>query len=331
MNLTNADLSQLSKQLKQNIDSYCADHYDEGPRSHLGASEIGKSCSRYLWYKFRWVAHKHHDGRMQRLFQRGHFEEPRFCGYLEGIGFKVQLFAKALWWHSESDSYFIDSVDFQKEHADEIDAEHCLDVTKMPNHLKLAELAGVKFDKGKMQIRISDCKGHFGGSTDGIAEHPQYGRFLTEFKTQATGKKFVELCEKGVKLVKPEHFAQMSMYGYKLGLQYAIYMAVNKNDDDLHVEVVELDWKLGEDLVRKAELIIFSETPPNGIGMSVAYFECGWCDMKGICHLNEQPLRNCRSCKHSKPVDNAEWQCEHYGIIPKDAIKIEQPCWESII
>lgn len=288
MNLTPSDLAQLSKQLKTEIDQWCVLTWNDGPRSHLGASQIGHSCSRYLWYCFRWIAYTIHTGRMYRLFQRGHFEEERFIRYLMGIGYDVTVF---------------DENNLHEE------------------------------DKGKRQIRISACKGHFGGSIDGIAERNSQ-RFLTEFKTAGVGKKgdkFSKLVKEGVKVNKPQHWAQMCMYGYKLNLTHAIYMAVNKNDDDLHVEVVELDHKLGADLERKSEMIIFSQEPPAGVSCSRSYYECNYCDAVELCYGNQEPLKNCRSCKHAFPVDNAEWNCEVYGIIPKDAIPIHQPCWESII
>lgn len=292
MQNTNFIPKELSQQIKNQIDNYCSDFYDNGPRSHLGASKIGENCSRALWYGFRWIAHKKHSGQQQRLFQRGHFEEPRFVSYLEAIGFTVQMF----------------------------DAE--------------AVLRGEQ-DKGKMQIRIDDCKYHFGGSVDGIAEHPLYGKFLAEFKTQGIGKKgdkFDKLVKEGVKLNKPVHYAQMCVYGYKLNLKYAIYMAVNKNDDDLYVEVVELDFELAKTLLKKAEMIIYSQTPPNGVSLSAAYYECQFCDYKAVCHQGADSSVNCRSCSKCKPVEDGNWFCEQWNsIVPKECIKDACQEWRSIV
>ena len=284
--MTPFDLTQLSRQLKTDIDSFCEWHFDNGPRSHLGASQIGNPCSKALWLAFRWTAHKVFDGRMQRLLNRGHFEEPRFKLYLTGVGFKV--------------------TEFDETRLNEV-------------------------DKGKRQIRISACKGHFGGSVDGIAERDgQY--FLVEYKTKATGKGFNELAAKGCKLKAPVHFAQQSIYGYKLGLKYSIYMVVDKNTDDLYVEVIELDHFLGAALEKKAELIIFSQEPPNGVSCSPSFYQCQWCDYCGVCYGSEQPLRNCRSCSNAHAVDNSEWLCEKWGnIIPKDFIKQACSEWQSII
>lgn len=58
----------------------------------LGGSQIGRECERELWYSFRWCfagGAKQFDGRMLRLFNRGHREEPVFSDELRGIGAEV--------------------------------------------------------------------------------------------------------------------------------------------------------------------------------------------------------------------------------------------------
>lgn len=56
----------------------------------LGASQIGRECERELWYGFRWCGTgAKFDGRMLRLFNRGHREEAVFTDELRGIGCKV--------------------------------------------------------------------------------------------------------------------------------------------------------------------------------------------------------------------------------------------------
>lgn len=335
LNLSSSlERAQLSKQISNEIDTYCINKYNDGPRSHLGASKIGENCSKALWIGFRWIAHKQADGSQYRLFQRGHFEEPRFIQYLEGIGCYVQQFAKALWFHPESDSYFIDDIDFNCSNS--MDAGLCNDVTNNPLHLKLAEERGVKFDKGKMQLRISDCKGHFGGSLDAEVERYDFGKMLCEMKTQGVGTKedkFDKLVKEGVKKNKPVHYAQMCVYGFKRNLEYAIYMSVNKTNDDLHIEVIKLDWEFAQDLIRKAEMIIFSHEAPQGVSCSPSYFECNWCDFKGVCYSTEQPLVNCRSCINSYPVEDAAWHCKRWNsVIPtKEAILAACPEWSCIL
>ena len=67
------------------------DHYKKSgdcqrPRGYLGASIIGHSCERYLWYTFRACCLPPFDGRMYRLFSTGEREESRVCSDLQSIG-----------------------------------------------------------------------------------------------------------------------------------------------------------------------------------------------------------------------------------------------------
>ena len=79
----------LAARISEEIDSYCATAYNDGHRSHLGASIISKDCDFQLWATFRWLAPSNFSGRMLRLFNRGHREEERFVEWLRGIGFTV--------------------------------------------------------------------------------------------------------------------------------------------------------------------------------------------------------------------------------------------------
>lgn len=180
-------------------------------------------------------------------------------------------------------------------------------------------------NKGAKQYRVSDVGGHFGGSLDGQVWLPEtYGLpfgLLSEYKTKGTGRGFAQLLEKGVKLTNDTHFVQMCVYGYKYGYKYALYMSVNKNDDDLHVEIVELDEKRAIEAINRASDVINSRAPPEKISQSPAFFKCKMCAYKDIC-FNDAPVeKNCRSCIHAVPVDNAKWHCELHGeVIPADFI-----------
>lgn len=72
--------------IKERIDQYWEDNQDDGLRHHLGGSLIGRECSRELWYSFRWATLTRHTGRILRLFNRGHHEEPRMVEWLRQIG-----------------------------------------------------------------------------------------------------------------------------------------------------------------------------------------------------------------------------------------------------
>lgn len=185
-------------------------------------------------------------------------------------------------------------------------------------------------NKGEQQYRIKAVHGHFGGSLDGQIILPErYGipfGMLSEYKTKGTGRGFTELKEKGVKLTNHTHYAQMSMYGRAYGYKYALYMSVCKNDDDLHIEVVELDWRLGEELERKAYDVITAQQPPAKIAESPAYQGCKYCHFSDICHKGASVERNCRSCSNARPVDDGQWYCALYDSVIPSQDYIKQGC-----
>lgn len=272
------ELRKIADQIRSKIDIYCQTAYDDGFRSHLGASLIGHKCKRYLWFNFRWVYHHIHTGRMQRLFNRGHKEELRIEEWLKGSGYEVKL-----------------------------------------------------FDENGKQFKVSGVEGHFGGSTDGTIVIPGLGKCLLECKTSKDGPEFRNLFESGVEVIKPRHFTQMSVYGKKLGLKYALYICVNKNNDDLYIEIVELRETIADEAEEKAAEVIWLQAMPERQSETPTFWECKTCDMVDICFRNKKAEKNCRSCRYCMPIENAEWKCDHYGIIPKEYIKNGCDNWFSIL
>lgn len=64
-------------------------YQDEKPhRNHLGGSVIGNDCGRAIAFTFKWVKREDFDGRMLRLFQRGHREEEALKELLVEAGVK---------------------------------------------------------------------------------------------------------------------------------------------------------------------------------------------------------------------------------------------------
>lgn len=76
--------------LNSDLDKASIKLHDEDFRNHIGASTIGKPCRRLAWLAFRWCYKEQFEGRMHRLFQRGHLEEPRNIMYLREMGFDIR-------------------------------------------------------------------------------------------------------------------------------------------------------------------------------------------------------------------------------------------------
>jgi len=62
----------------------------EKPRGHLGCSMLGHHCERWLWLSFRWAVVEKFEGRILRLFRRGHNEEATIISDLRAAGLDVR-------------------------------------------------------------------------------------------------------------------------------------------------------------------------------------------------------------------------------------------------
>jgi len=75
----------------------CTDWKDdtERARTHLGASVIGRECQRSVALSYRKASPEPAvNGRMVRLFNRGHMEEARIAACLQVAGFTLKLISK---------------------------------------------------------------------------------------------------------------------------------------------------------------------------------------------------------------------------------------------
>lgn len=75
----------------------CTDWKEEAnrERTHLGASVIGKECPRAIALSYRKASPDAAvNGRMVRLFNRGHMEEARLAACLQVAGFSLKLISK---------------------------------------------------------------------------------------------------------------------------------------------------------------------------------------------------------------------------------------------
>jgi hypothetical protein len=187
-------------------------------------------------------------------------------------------------------------------------------------------------DTGK-QFKIADATGHYGGSTDGlgIPPYPEFPiKMVCEFKTHNAGS-FKLLRDKGVILSKPRHWAQMNSYGKGFQIEYGLYVGVGKNDDDLWIECLPLDYSAADDLHRRAERLIRSQVRPTKIALNPSHFDCKMCAFLDQCHHGKPLERNCRSCVYAHAIEGAQWGCEfHKIVIPSDFIPQGCANWKPI-
>lgn len=164
------------------------------------------------------------------------------------------------------------------------------------------------------QFSYSAIDGHFGGSIDGKVSGGELARtHVLEMKTH-NDKSFKGVVLKGVKVAKPEHYWQMQAYMGLSGLNAALYVAVNKNTDELYTEAVTFDDDEFGEVLKKAERVIFGKNPPARISEKPTFFGCQFCRYRPMCFEGELPEeKNCRTCLHSTPLEAGAWRCEARG------------------
>lgn len=173
------------------------------------------------------------------------------------------------------------------------------------------------------QFRFQGYKGHYGGEIDGVGEGLIPGPYLLEFKTH-NEKSFKDLVANKVEMSKPMHYVQMQMYMGQYQLPRALYLAIDKNSDQLYDEVVEFNQAVYDKYLARAAYIIDAPEPPPKMNTNPSWFECKWCDFHPVCHLKADVLKNCRTCAHSTPIEQGRWMCENdskevpflSGVIP---------------
>lgn len=206
------------------------------------------------------------------------------------------------------------------------------------------------------QFRVSFCE-HSGGSLDGIAqgfEEAPKKWHVVEFKTH-NEKSFAELKLKGVAEAKPYHYAQMQTYMYKMNEAYpgefdrAMYIAVNKNTDEIYGERVKLDHLTAQTLIGRAISIVDSPRPDLILSHDPKYPACLFCEYHGLCFGTEwkdtgagwafvpfprdKIERNCRTCLHSTPCRRARpdgtgaWEC---AFDNSEILKDKEPCVDHL-
>ena len=207
--------------------------------------------------KFRWCLNENFDGRILRLFRRGHMEELTIVQDLQDAGFKVSNYGDNQ-----------TKVDFGTHLSSEIDG--------------IIEIEG--------EVLALECKTH-------------------------SDKSFQKLKKEGVFKSKFMHWVQCNVYMYGLGCTKALYYAINKNNDEIYTEIIELDPELAERYIERGQRLATQDELPLPISDNPSWYECKFCNMYTFCHgKGEMINKSCRTCAYSTACEDGTWYCEkHLG------------------
>jgi hypothetical protein len=169
------------------------------------------------------------------------------------------------------------------------------------------------------QFEYTSCDGHFVGKLDGIVtgvkEAPKTPHVL-EIKSM-NDKNFSQLKKHGLAVAKPEYLAQIQSYLHISGHTRALFIAVNKNDDELYSERLHYDAAHATALMARAERIKAANEPLAKLTEDPQAFICRFCSSAPVCHLQGGVVpRNCRTCLHSEPFrQGPAWFCHRHEMI----------------
>lgn len=174
--------------------------------------------------------------------------------------------------------------------------------------------------------------GQFGGSIDGYVRG--FGGTLfdrpmgLECKT-SNANGFDRVREHGVLDAKPLHWWQMQSYMGGLAIDSFLYVVTNKDTDDLYVEEVPKAVGTWEQTVDWARGAVEGDLPPV---RDPEYAPCvltskdgtKWpCQFYNVCHGEQIPERNCRTCVHVRTSFDGGVSCmvKGHSLTPNEQRK----------
>jgi len=153
-------------------------------------------------------------------------------------------------------------------------------------------LAGFKLENenedGK-QIGFFVADGKLGGHCDGIIHSgPIDLPYPLVFECKSLNEKsWNDTKRKGVKESKPVYYAQIQTYcAYFDVPNGGLFVAINKNNGEIHYEHVPFDARTAQDVSDRALRVVKSSRPEelSRITDDPANFQCRFCDYKTNCH-----------------------------------------------
>jgi len=191
--------------------------------------------------------------------------------------------------------------------------------------------------KGR-QYGFAALGGHYRGSIDGVArglpEAPDTWHLIEDKTVNARG--FARL-QKGLRVANPKHYAQVQAYLYEMDIEWAMYIAVCKDNDRVYTERIKRDERTGAGLRRRALEVIRADEPPRKFADGPDWksqFECRFCPASEVCQEGRPAEVNCRTCLYSRPetAGDGGWVCTRpptdqtgKGEVDEPAVPLDAP------
>lgn len=133
--------------------------------------------------------------------------------------------------------------------------------------------------KTKKQYGFND--GVFGGHVDGVLKHEGVS-YAFDVKS-ASKNRFGEFKRKELKDVSREYYIQILLYVKYLRTNKGMVIFYNKDNSEMHIEIVEPDGALADIAQERALDIYNMEYEPERRWSDPTFFKCRWCHFHEKC------------------------------------------------
>ena len=150
-------------------------------------------------------------------------------------------------------------------------------------------------------------KGYPDGRCLGVVENPKLEHLL-EMKTMNAKNWNFLWRKRNIKISHPRYYAQTQRYMIETKLKACLFIAINKDNSEYYIEIIQYNEGYAKDLIRKEQEIFLSDKPPEKT-FSNNDWQCKVCHHNPLCNGEIKPLKNCRSCIYSDLKMKGKWVC----------------------
>jgi hypothetical protein len=244
-------------------------------RPYLGMSEIGRSCTRALWYGFRWCSGKSFDAATLKRFADGHRGEDIQAARLRLVD-GITLHATDPRTPGKQFGYRDIGGHFRG-HMDGV----IRGLLQAPTRWHVWEHKQVAEKKQKALVKAIAEQGEKGAlrAWDGV------------YYDQA---------------VLYMHYADLDRHYLTCASAGGRHTVSTRTNADPERAAV---------LIGRAQLVINSPVPLAKVSDKPDGYSCRWCDHQEVCHRQAIPVPTCRTCSFSRPLldGDGRWRCDRYG------------------
>ena len=142
-----------------------------------------------------------------------------------------------------------------------------------------------------IEVSGGEIRGHF----DAIISRPGIGTILIDVKTM-NDRSFSHWKRLGTEEKSPQYLDQLHVYGYAaiiagLSFDRLGIVALNKNDSDLEIELIDYSIERMVEIQTRAERIFHLSEPPSP-GPRLMKWSCRYCSYRYVCDVSENEIQN---------------------------------------